>query len=126
MFSAGGHALPRLPTFVAFLAAIMLVIAGAPSRAAADPCNPCPPDCPMMKQMAAAADSHGKAPDKGGNPDNPCKQSAVCQASVTAPTASATVTFAMLTSALVDHGAGEELATPSRPPDRSLRPPIQL
>jgi hypothetical protein len=115
-----------LSVFVAFLAAIMLVIAGAPSRAATTPCDPCPPDCAMMKQMAASSGEHDKAPAKGDKGDNPCKHGLACQvsATMTAPAqCAATVTLA---SAAVDHHLGDPLAAPSRPPDRSLRPPIQL
>jgi hypothetical protein len=117
-----------LSVFAAFLAAIMLVIVGAPARAAVSPCDPCPPDCPMMQQMAAATpDHHGQAHDKGGQAENPCKQGLACQGSaapVVAP--SGALAAVVLTTEAVDHRLAVALAAPSRPPDRSLRPPIQL
>jgi hypothetical protein len=115
------------PSFViALLAAIMLVIAGAPTRAAASPCEPCPPDCPMMQQMATgAAGAHDKAPgDKAA--DDPCKQGVACQLSATMTAPVQSVASATLASATVDHRLGDPLAVPSHPRDRSLRPPIQL
>ena len=80
----------------------------------------------MMKQMAAPAADHHKTPDKGGKADNPCQQGLACQVSLsmTAPVQGAA--SLTLTSAAVDHQLGNPLATASRPPDRSLRPPIQL
>jgi hypothetical protein len=116
----------RASTLVALLAAIMLVIAGAPSRALANPCDPCPPDCPMMKQMAASAGEQHKAPDTSGKAHNPCKQGLACQVSATMTAPAQSVATVRLTSAAVDHQLGDPLAAPSRPPDRSLRPPIQL
>jgi len=115
-----------LSAFAAFLAAIMLVIAGAPARAAATPCNPCPPDCAMMKQMAASGGEHHKAPAKGDKGDNPCKQGLECQVAATMTAPSQHAATVALASADVDHQLGDPLAAPSRPPDRSLRPPIQL
>jgi hypothetical protein len=114
----------RLSRILALLATIMLVIGGSPAVAASQPCNPCPPDCAMMKQMAA--DHHGKTPDKGGQPDNPCKPGLACQASVSVTAPSVAASFAILTTTRVDHGGRDQLAASSRPPDRSLRPPIQL
>lgn len=101
----------------------MLVIAGAPSRAVAAPCDPCPPDCAMMRQ---AATDHGKASDKGGQADSPCKPSLACQVSATMTAPTTGVVAVTLAAGAVDHRLGEPLATPSHPPDRSLRPPIQL
>ena len=118
--------MPRSSHIVALLAAIMLVIAGAPTRAAATSCDPCPPDCPMIKQMAAAAGDHHRVPDTGRKADNPCKQGLACQvaATIAAPLqGSATVS---LTSAAADHRIGDPLAAASWPPDRTLRPPIRL
>jgi len=116
----------RANTLLALLAAIMLVIAGAPSRAAATPCDPCPPDCATMQRMAVSGADQGKAPDGGGKADNPCKQGIVCQVSATMTAPAQSVATITLTSATVDHQLGDPLAAPSRPPDRSLRPPIQL
>ena len=116
----------RASTLVAFLAAIMLVIAGVPSRAAATPCNPCPPDCAMMQQMATSAAGHDTAPANGGKADNPCKQGLACQVSTTVTAPAQTIASVTLTAAAIEHQLGATLAAPSRTPDRSLRPPIQL
>lgn len=80
----------------------------------------------MMKQMAASATDHGKAPAKGDKGDNRCKQGLACQASATMTAPAQHAATASLASAAVDHHLGDPLAAPSRPPDRSLRPPIQL
>ena len=119
--------MPKLSHILALLAAIMLVIGGAPAVAAAQPCDPCPPDCPMMQQMAASADNHTQAPAKGGQPDNPCKQGLACQTFATAVAApsGSFVTFALSGDA-IEHRLADALAAPSRPPDRNLRPPILL
>lgn len=121
-------AMPRLSRLLALLAAIMLVIGGAPAVAAAQPCDPCPPDCPMMQQMTAAmADSHDQAPAKSGKAENPCKQGLVCQAATAAVAApSATLVAFALSANAVDHSLADALDAPSRPPDRNLRPPIKL
>jgi hypothetical protein len=116
----------RTPFLLAVLAAIMLLIGGTPLRAAPSACNPCPPDCPMMKHMAASSGEHHKAPDTGGKAHNPCKQGLACQISATMTAPSQMVTFVTLTANVVDHQSGGLLAVASHPPDRSLRPPIQL
>jgi hypothetical protein len=116
--------LPRIQVIAALFAAIMLVIAGAPVRAAAAPCNPCPPDCPMMQQ-AAAADHHDQAPAKGGA-DNPCKQGLPCQAVAAAPAPSQSAEIRILADAADVGRPARDLPAASHPPDRSLRPPIQL
>lgn len=115
-------------TFLALLAAVMLVIAGAPAVAAADPCDPCPPDCPMMAELAAkaaAAQEQGAPADQ--QPDNPCKQMTACPSppAATPPLLSESVS-AILTPASARHGWLTVLAVPSRPPDRTLRPPIAI
>ena len=117
----------KLSRLLALLAAIMLVIGGAPAVAAVQPCNPCPPDCPMMQQMAGSAEHHSPAPAKGGQAENPCKQGLACQAfaaAVVAPTATQ-IAFTF-TGDAIEHNISDALAAPSRPPDRNLRPPIQL
>jgi len=116
----------RLARLLALLAAIMLVIGGAPAVAASQPCDPCPPDCPMMQQMAEQMAHHGKAPDQGGKANSPCKPDVACQvsASMTAPLQ--TTVAITLTTAALDLRPSDPLAAPSHPPDRSLRPPIQL
>jgi hypothetical protein len=105
----------------------MLIVGGAPARAAAAPCNPCPPDCSMMKQMASAMDHHSQAPAKGGKPDNPCKQDVLCQAAATAAPAILHETgVRFLASATEVLRPTRQLPATSRPPDPGLRPPIQL
>jgi hypothetical protein len=120
--------MPRLSQILALLAAIMIVIGGAPAMAKTQPCNPCPPDCQMMQQTSAtSADNHAQTPGKGDQGDNPCKQSLACQAPAAAATApSATVMVIAFSGDAVDHALADVLAAPSRPPDRNLRPPIQL
>ena len=107
----------------------MLMIGGASARAEAGPCDPCPPDCPMMAQAAqsaAATGHHAQAPQKRGTAENPCKQALACQASFAAPVLSdGLVTVAIATGA-ADHVGLNPLTACSRPPDRTLRPPIQL
>jgi hypothetical protein len=120
-------AMPRLPFLAALLAAIMLVIGGGPARAASEGCDPCPPDCPMMAQMATATADHHGAPAKGDKADDPCKPGPLCQttaAAIAAPALSgAPVYLATVGDALRPL---RQLPATSRPPDRSLRPPIQL
>jgi hypothetical protein len=123
-FEAILRPMQRLSRLLALLAAVMLVIGGAPAVAAAQPCNPCPPDCPMMQQMAASADHHAPTPAKDSQPGNPCKQGLAC-AAFTAAVAAPSETFALGGDA-VEHRLADALAAPSRPPDRNLRPPIQL
>jgi hypothetical protein len=81
----------------------------------------------MMQQMAASADNHAQTPARGGQADNPCKPALVCQAAAAAvaPPSEGPASI-VLTAALVEHGPADALAAPSRPPDRNLRPPIQL
>lgn len=82
----------------------------------------------MMQEMATAmADHHGQATDKGGQAENPCKQGFACQASAQAVAQPSVAGVAVVLSTEdVDHHLAAALAAPSHPPDRSLRPPIQL
>lgn len=122
--------MPRLRRILALLAAITMVIAGRPTLAAPALCNPCPPDCAMMAQAAtttAPADHSGKSPDHGGKAANPCNQGDICQAPVAAMVmADATQSMAMLSSDDAGLRPPTQVRAPSRPPDRSLRPPISL
>lgn len=107
----------------------MLAICGAPSRAAAAPCDPCPPDCPMMAQMAKAAGAaghHAQVPDKGGSSEDPCKPGLACQAAFAVPLLAQTATETVLAVEAAHHDLIVTLPARSRPPDRNLRPPIQL
>lgn len=110
----------------ALLAAIMFVIIGAPTIASAEACDPCPPDCAMMKQLAAGQAADHGAPAKGGKADNPCQQMVACQAVTATIAPSEQVSFIALSAASVTHEAFDPLRAPSRPPDRSLRPPIHI
>ena len=117
----------RPSTLIAFLAAIMLMIGGASARAETEACNPCPADCPMMLQAAQAATGHhAQAPQKQGTAGNSCKQALACQASFTAPAPSGGLVMVALATGAADHPGFAPLPTRSRPPDRTLRPPIQL
>jgi hypothetical protein len=105
----------------------MLVIGGAPARAAVTPCNPCPADCPMMAQMAkGSADHHAQSPGKSGKADDPCKAGLACQAAFAAPVLPQVSADTILTAEAADHLLASWLGGPSRPPDPGLRPPIQL
>ena len=116
---------------LAFVATIILVIAGGPSVATAAPCDPCPPDCPMMAPAttsATAVHDHGKAPAQGDVPQkSSCLQTGLCQAATVAPPVPVG-TLAVLH--LPRHAAKQDVvsdrAAPSRPPDQELRPPISL
>lgn len=107
------------------LAAIMLVIGGSPALAASTPCDPCPPDCAMMR-AAASADQQAKAPQQQEKPSSPCKASIVCQTALAMPVLPQAVTIAWVMPHESGHPPITELAAASRPPDRALRPPIQL
>lgn len=121
---AGGPSLTRASFLVALLAVIMLVIGGAPARASAGQCNPCPPDCPMMKAQAAA-DQHQKAPS--GNPaETPCKAMVVCPTAIAMPVLPEALALTALSPRAVRQRLVNERLAPSRPPDRELRPPISL
>lgn len=116
----------RMSTLVAFFAAIMLVIGGALAPAqAADlaACDPCPADCPMM----AGADHAGADRPSAPSPDaSACDQDLACPGAGVASLCNATADFTVLALGAADLDRLEPLAAASRPPDRNLRPPIQL
>jgi hypothetical protein len=117
----------RVRVLLGLLAAIILMIGGAPASASSNPCNPCPPDCPMMAQIAkAAADHHDQAPGKSGQAETPCKSTALCQSAFAVPLLAQTTTETVLLAETTAHDLVGALAAPSRPPDPTLRPPIQL
>lgn len=117
----------RVRVLLGLLAAIILMISGAPVSASTNPCNPCPPDCPMMAQIAkAAADHHGQAPGNSGKAENPCKSTAVCQSAFAVPLLPQAAVDTVLLAETTEHDLVGALAAPSRPPDPTLRPPIQL
>lgn len=122
--SGGIHSGVRhLSVLIALLAAIMLVFAGAPSRAETGGCNPCPPDCPMMK-ASADAQQHQKAPNGS---ENPCtKAMAACVAAIAVPVDPQGEAVTWLTASEIRLRPSGEARARSRPPDRALRPPIQL
>lgn len=108
----------------------MLVVAGGPAVAAAASCDPCPPDCEMMLQDAAAsaasADSHGSPARPQDGSQTPCNQAVMCQASVAAAVPQVAVEFARLPKDGAERPWRNSVAGPSRPPDQVLRPPIRL
>jgi len=112
-------------TLLAFMAAMLLVIAGGPTVAKEAVCDPCPPDCPMMFPDAGAAD-HGPAKPMDQKGKAPCEQTVVCQPAVSAAPAPVAVKMAppLFKSAALRWTDSPE--APSRPPDRSLRPPIHI
>jgi hypothetical protein len=117
----------RVRVLLGLLAAIILMVGGAPANASSNPCNPCPADCPMMAQMAkTAADHHGLAPGKSGRAESPCKTTALCQSAFAVPLLLQTAVETLLLAETTNHDQVSQLAAPSRPPDPTLRPPIQL
>jgi hypothetical protein len=113
----------RYANLLALLAAIMLVFAGAPSRAETSGCDPCPPDCPMMK-ASTDAQPHQKAPKAD---ESPCtKAVAACATAIALPVASQREAITWLSASEIRQDLLNEARAPSRPPDRALRPPIQL
>jgi hypothetical protein len=117
----------RVRVLLGLLAAIILMIGGAPASASSNPCNPCPPDCPMMAQMATATtDHHDQAPGKSGKAERPCKSTAACQSAFAVPLLPQTAVETALLAETTAHNLVGALAAPSRPPDPTLRPPIQL
>lgn len=109
----------------------MLVIAGSPAVAAGAGCDPCPPNCEMMLQDAAASgasgDSHPSPAHSEDGSQTPCKQVVMCQAAAAAPAPElGAVVFARLSHDAARRPWRNAVATPSRPPDQVLRPPIRL
>lgn len=103
----------------------MLVIGGAPAVAAASACDPCPPDCAMMKAQMAKADHPGKAKQEQNQPDSPCKGVLACAGVMAAALPSAPVVTVAFAPQAANLAVASDLPTPSRPPDRALRPPKQ-
>lgn len=117
----------RVRVLFGLLAAIILMIGGAPASASSNPCDPCPPDCPMMAQVAmAAADHHEQPPGKSGKAESPCKSTAVCQSAFAMPLLPQSAAETVLLTETTRHDLADQLAASSRPPDPTLRPPIQL
>jgi hypothetical protein len=117
----------RVRVLLGLLAAIFLMIGGAPASASENACNPCPPDCPMMAQMGnAAAGHHDLAPGKSGKAESPCKSMAVCQSGFAVPLFPQMAVETVLLAETTEHDPVGALAAPSQPPDPTLRPPIQL
>jgi hypothetical protein len=117
----------RAPTFAAFLAVIMLVIAGVPLRASAMPCTDCPPDC--MIGMNADASAHADA--SKGHPakapaDISCKAGMTCQTTVVPAVLPSGGELTPPMAARVALSDPPAALVASHPPDRTLRPPIIL
>ena len=102
-----------------------MVIGGVPARAATGLCDPCPPDCAMMQAQAQADATHdqGKSP---ASDQTPCKAMAICQAPAALPATPQSVGLTWLAASDVRQQLVNARFAPSRPPDRALRPPIQL
>ena len=81
----------------------------------------------MMAQMAKAmAEHHGLAPGRSGKAESPCKSMAACQSAFAVPLLPQTAAETVLLAEVTEHDLIGALAAPSRPPDPTLRPPIQL
>lgn len=81
----------------------------------------------MMAELAAkSAADHGKGAPADQLPDNPCKQGIACQASFSAPSGTETSTPVPYAATPAAYGWLQAAELASRPPDRSLRPPIAL
>lgn len=107
----------------------MLMIGGLPGVAVAQSCDPCPPDCAMMKAAAASADpqNHGQPARQEHQTSAPCQAMLACQAAALAPVpvrAGSIDAPTVLTRVM--HAELAQLPAPSWPPDPALRPPIQL
>ena len=109
---------------LAFVAAMLLAIAGGPSVAQTAVCDPCPPDCPMMLPdgAAAAADHDSTAPAQKSKA--PCQQTVLCQAAPVVAPIPAGAAFTPLSPTRATMAWTNAPEAPSRPPDRNLRPPI--
>jgi hypothetical protein len=99
----------------------MLVIGGAPAFAQAAACDPCPPDCAMMKEAAA---HHGKDQQTQGQADSSCKATLACAAPLAPPLLAEQIAFPARAAQPVQRQFASDRWAPSRPPDRELRPPI--
>lgn len=106
----------------------MLVIAGAPLRAAAAPCRDCPPDCMMAMQADGAvhADMGKTGQTSKKAPASPCKQGMPCQAASAAVILPEAGVFTRLAAEPAILARPEQALVLSRPPDPGLRPPIRL
>lgn len=108
----------------------MFVIAAGPAVAASDRCDPCPSDCEMMQQDAAVSGASAASHPSPGHPqdgsNSPCKQLVMCQTSAAVAAPQVAVIFARLSRDVARRPWRNAVATPSRPPDQVLRPPIRL
>lgn len=111
-------------TLVALIAVMVLAISGGPSVARELVCDPCPPDCPMMMGATSDAPQSSPAPDDKGKA--PCEQMALCQAPVFAVPPLTRLSPVRISHVRVARVWNNTPEAPSRPPDRTLRPPISL
>lgn len=114
------YVMPRASIFIALLAAIMLVIGGTPALAS---CDPCPPDCPMMKAMASGDMKAPAHPEKSAKS---CSMAALCQTVAAAPALPDEAVVVWFAPQALHHPLANTVFALSRPPDKALRPPIQL
>lgn len=116
--------LRRWSTLFALVAAMLLAIAGGPSVAQEAACDPCPPDCPMMlPDSAALASDHGSGAPADQKGKAPCQQTVLCQAAPVVAPAPIGVAFAPRAPTRAIARWTNSPEAPSRPPDRTLRPP---
>ncbi|HET6972288.1 MAG TPA: hypothetical protein VFH92_14260 [Phenylobacterium sp.] len=117
--------LARLLAILAVLA-LPLVATAAPARASS--CDPCPPDCPMMAQASSTAGgAHAGAPaDAPHSKHAPCTPDAICLSAGAALAPSLVEAPAQFLAQTIRLSPLAQLPAASHPPDRSLRPPIQL
>ena len=81
----------------------------------------------MMAQMAKAVAVHqDQATGKSGKAETPCKSTAVCQTVSAVPLLPQMAVATVLLAETAAHDVVGALAEPSRTPDPTLRPPIQL
>jgi len=116
---------------IARLLAILTVLAfpvvatAAPGRTSA--CDPCPPGCPMMAAASSAGTVASPVASKPGPAKHaPCTLDAACLWSGAAVVPSLLQTPVRVAAEIMQLRPRPELPAASRPPDRSLRPPIQL
>jgi len=109
---------------LAFVAAMLLAFAGGPTLAKTAACDPCPPDCPMMAG-ASVDGAYKPSPGPAGQTEKaPCERSVLCPAAVVVAPAPLAPVEGQQSATLIAVRWTDSPPAPSRPPDRSLRPPI--
>ncbi|MFZ5669007.1 MAG: hypothetical protein ACOY4K_05910 [Pseudomonadota bacterium] len=114
------------PKLIRWLALLIVWTAALALPAVAAPAFAPEPPCPMESVVGAAGHQAMDCCDHGkGTPDQPapCKPGMACFATAAALPAT-TVEIAVVRFDRIDPPAAPARALPSRPPDRTLRPPI--